>query len=480
MSTYQVTRVRPGYYNDGDGSVNIICNEDNSKNARIIQSNCVLDEQQIVKIYEHLQKNPNITSTHVSKQHTGKYEGPDNEFSVSFYGKDGKSVEQVKLSDLPEAENTEMMEAMTGKPAAKKDKGTNTMEDKSNNTDENISQEKRSFTELVNKYYREKNGFEEGIYYDTYVWREPKPDEAAKTKELLLSLIKSGHKMDIEGSSREREFAEELACEHLYKGFSAQDKKLIEDLKNDNIDEIRKSLNGEKIPDNVERYMEAVPPKHKKGRFYQYYKDVMYKDDKPRDIEPYNFANAEKKYVYNATYNSSLDNLIKMAEFKPEGIIDAVAQKFYMEFDHPNSESYLAELNTSYQLADKLNKMNPECKNAVSALMAQKIGDKLHHANPDEPGHTIRLLSFTMKLYDVSESEGKNALRLTMLKFRTTGSNEEKRVKADMFKNALKRGDLKDNIQKDETIKAVSSVSYTPLSSLNRQLMKHGKEIEGR
>ena len=62
-----------------------------------------------------------------------------------------------------------------------------------------------------------------------------------------------------------------------------------------------------------------------------------------------------------------------------------------------------------------------------------------------------------------------------MLKFRTTGSNEERCQKANFYKQALNYRGVE--IKKDETIKAVSSVSYTPLSSLNRQLRKYGKDL---
>lgn len=122
MSTYKVTKVRPGYYNDGDGSVNIVCDEDPAKNARIIQNNCVLNDEQIVKIYEHLQKNPDISSTYVCKKWTAQYEGPDNEFSVNFRDKDGKAS-CVKLSDLPKAENADLMEALSAKPKVNNIKG---------------------------------------------------------------------------------------------------------------------------------------------------------------------------------------------------------------------------------------------------------------------------------------------------------------------------------------------------------------------
>ena len=110
MSKFKVIRERPGYYNDGDGSVRVICEADESKNVKITQNNCFLDEKQIVKLYDYLQKNPQIKSTYVHKSGSG-YEGPDADFSVSFYDKDGHKA-SVSLAELPNAENPELMAAM--------------------------------------------------------------------------------------------------------------------------------------------------------------------------------------------------------------------------------------------------------------------------------------------------------------------------------------------------------------------------------
>ena len=110
MNKFKVIRERPGYYNDGDGSVRVICEADESKNVKITQNNCFLNEKQIVKLYDYLQKNSNIKSTYVHKNGSG-YEGPDADFSVSFSDKDGHKA-SVSLAELPNAENPELLAAM--------------------------------------------------------------------------------------------------------------------------------------------------------------------------------------------------------------------------------------------------------------------------------------------------------------------------------------------------------------------------------
>ena len=109
---YRIKKERPGYYNDGDGSVNIECIEDCSKNLKIVQQNCVINNQQIVNIYDYVQQNPGITSPRVTKSFSKECEGEDNEFSVHFFGKDGKKI-TINLADLPKAKNVELMKSLT-------------------------------------------------------------------------------------------------------------------------------------------------------------------------------------------------------------------------------------------------------------------------------------------------------------------------------------------------------------------------------
>ena len=333
---------------------------------------------------------------------------------------------------------------------------------------------KLNFDNMLSDYYNQKNGFYGGR--DGDVWYEPQPERAAKTKKMLVEFVKAGYPLNPE-DSKQSDFIRELAYEHAYEKFSAQDKKLVTDLQNDNIDEIRKALNGGKIPNGVEQYMEHVS--NIKGAFFRYYKEVMHirKLDAPRST----LADFEQQYLETA----SLRDAIKVARFKPAGIADAVADKFREKFIKTRAND---RHSFNMELADMVKGMNPECQKAVVEKIVPEIASQIDEnfkkcniagKREESQSKVAELLAFSVKLYDVTkEDTGKNILRTAMLKFRTTGSNEERRQKADLYKDALNHLWVLNEVKKDETIKAVSSVSYTPLSSLNRQLMKHGKEME--
>ncbi len=115
MSKFKTVRNRPSMFNDGDGSVNIFNAEDESQNIRIIQQNCVINENQIIKLYEFIRQNPQIKSTWVRKsQNDGKYEAADDKFTVTFYDEAGEEVAAKSLSEIPAAENPELLEALNG------------------------------------------------------------------------------------------------------------------------------------------------------------------------------------------------------------------------------------------------------------------------------------------------------------------------------------------------------------------------------
>lgn len=334
------------------------------------------------------------------------------------------------------------------------------------------NQEGFDFSILNMRYHGEKYGHRYGR--DGDLWADPEPETAAQTKKLLLEIIKSGYKIDIE----KYDIAKELAYEHAYEKFSEQDKKLITNLKSDNIEEIRKSLVDGRLPDNVEKYMKYVPYEEERGTFFAHYQKMMYDESgKERDVKPYTLENAERAYIKDA----ELRKLIEVAKFNPKGIDNAIADKFYDKFFGSFYGGLKDFKGDPYDDTQYLKQMDSKCQKAALVKITKKLDDIFKIESVVNHVKEIEyLVAFTMKLYNYADDKNKNTIRITMLEFRTSGNNEERRIKADMFKDALKRGDLKDNIQKDETIKAVSSISYTPLSSLNRQLMKHGKEIEGR
>ena len=120
---YRIRKEKPGYYNDGEGFVNIECLEDHTKDLKIMQSNCVINNQQIIKIYEYVQQHPDMSSPCVTKSSCSKYEGADNEFIVHFLRKGGRRSVTINLADIPSAKNVELMKSLTSVSGMKLDRG---------------------------------------------------------------------------------------------------------------------------------------------------------------------------------------------------------------------------------------------------------------------------------------------------------------------------------------------------------------------
>ena len=113
--TYQIKKQKPGFFNDGDGFVDIECLEDKTKNLHILQYNCLISNRQVIKLYEYMQKNPNpdIRLIRVVSKKLASYrESPDSELRINFYTGKAKPI-TVNMSDLPAARNVELMKALT-------------------------------------------------------------------------------------------------------------------------------------------------------------------------------------------------------------------------------------------------------------------------------------------------------------------------------------------------------------------------------
>lgn len=117
MSKFETRTERPGYFNDGNGFVSITNKDDETKNVRIIQNNCVLNQEQIIKLYEFFKDNDQKDSVRVYKKQNGEYEGSDEEFIVSYYNEGKKS--EIALSDIPVAENAALLKALEKEKAEK-------------------------------------------------------------------------------------------------------------------------------------------------------------------------------------------------------------------------------------------------------------------------------------------------------------------------------------------------------------------------
>lgn len=115
MSKFKTLRNSPGYYNDGMGSVNIYDEENESNNVIIYQDNCVINEVQIIKLYEFIRHNPQIKSISVYNKKYGSHYEADEEIIAAFHDKDGKEF-SIQLSEIPDAENPELAAALADEP----------------------------------------------------------------------------------------------------------------------------------------------------------------------------------------------------------------------------------------------------------------------------------------------------------------------------------------------------------------------------
>ena len=113
MAIYEVTAERPGYYNDGDGRVNVRCVDEAMKSVKIIQRNCTLTNSQVLKVYAYMQKNKNLILPIVCRNGGPNTYKVDDEFLTVYAhdAKSGKSV-RVEMKDLPEVPNPELAKAM--------------------------------------------------------------------------------------------------------------------------------------------------------------------------------------------------------------------------------------------------------------------------------------------------------------------------------------------------------------------------------
>ncbi|MBQ7632571.1 MAG: MBL fold metallo-hydrolase [Alphaproteobacteria bacterium] len=115
MGKFKTVRNGPSYYNDGMGSVNIYDEENESNNVKIHQDNCVINEAQIIKLYEFIRQNPQIESISVYNKKYGSYEKADEDIIAAFRDKDGKKF-SMQLSEIPDAENPELAAALADEP----------------------------------------------------------------------------------------------------------------------------------------------------------------------------------------------------------------------------------------------------------------------------------------------------------------------------------------------------------------------------
>ncbi|MEE6206869.1 MAG: hypothetical protein VZR95_02325 [Alphaproteobacteria bacterium] len=319
------------------------------------------------------------------------------------------------------------------------------------------------FSSLARRYYNKKDGYWESGRDDDY-WREPQPEEAAELKKTLTEILKQGYPFDaLAQNSAGYNFAKELTYEKRYNDMSDTDKKMIEYLQNDNIDAIHQTMKEGRLNDDVINYMAYVPTVQKKGNFFDHYQKMFAVYEKENKEPAETLEQAERYYT---SHHNSFSNLCSVASFKPEGLSDNIGKAYVEECANLGC----SELNLVQELP-------AEYRSAIGMHLASNVDEIIKNAGSSytKKVNRLRILS---ECYGVCEGAGKEALRVSLLKYRTSGTNEERREKAELFERALDNSRLTKEERKDQTLKAVSRVSYTPLSSLNTQLRKHKKEME--
>ena len=102
MSNYEIIKEDPQWTNDGLGSVDIIHQSDAAKDLRIRQSNYMLSDEEIVKIYAYCQKHPDFKYPSASKGKDG----------AEVSGGEGKNRVSIKIKDLPAVSMPEISKAL--------------------------------------------------------------------------------------------------------------------------------------------------------------------------------------------------------------------------------------------------------------------------------------------------------------------------------------------------------------------------------
>ncbi|MBO6281573.1 MAG: hypothetical protein J6N49_03470 [Alphaproteobacteria bacterium] len=318
------------------------------------------------------------------------------------------------------------------------------------------------FADLTNTYYKRKNGYWQPGRDDDY-WRGPQPENAAKIKKTLTEILKQGYPFEFGDEGACYKFAKELTYENRYKKMSDADKKMIDDLKNDNVDDIRQALQEGRLKDEIVEYMRYVPSDEQKGEFFKHYIKMLSEYEKEHNEPAASLEQAEMAYI---DKHHSFYDLAAIAPFKPAGMREAIGPAYVNDcFAYGNSS------------IDTVRQFPAEYREAIGMHLASRV-DQIMKRRDGYHSEEISALRTLSECYSVCEGVGKEALRVSLLKYRSSGTNEERREKAGKFEEALKKSNLTKKEKNDQTMKAVSQVSYTPMSSLNSQLRKYKKELE--
>lgn len=321
-----------------------------------------------------------------------------------------------------------------------------------------VDRQAYDFETTAQEYYWQKDGYWTGR--DGDIWHDRDAQKAAELKNMLNKILEQGYVAD-KTKRCSAEFMQELDWEHKYTAFPAEDKELITDLQNNNIDAVRKKIGTGLLKNDIVDYMTYVPMQ--KGTFIEHYKKMLNRYEGNHNKPATSLDEAEKDFIQKA----ELYELAKISRFKPTGLSEIIGEKF-VEGCIDITSDYWRQRHKRAVTNFKL--LTPEHQTEVAKKTAEKLSpllQKYYRKHAD-------LAEMLIKMYEISDGESKDILRLALLKFRTSGTNTERRDKADFIKDILSN----EKVQKDETLHAIAQVSRSPVSKLNLQLKKYAQDLE--
>ena len=337
-----------------------------------------------------------------------------------------------------------------------------------------------------------------GVDENDRIHHDPDPKKAAEQKELLVAVLKEGYKIDVEKIKNSnkpedlqvydflKEIAHDREVEQKFATLTAEDKKLVDLLKKGkegyevvNTDKAREAIGDGLMKQDVYEYMMMLESEERSD-FMKYYRALMggahavvaaqkaakeYTGSevlRPRSrlkdyVPPKSLDEAERAILADenvAMYD--INNMMKQRSHCREEIKNKLGEKMFRDLDDPNK--------TRVSIIDKYTGN----KRLLAEYLVEHFEEKMKEieSKGTSPVKFLRLcLEVDSKNSDYPSSQG---LKKALLKYRTSGALAERRAKAGFFKEALKSGYVEKDRGNFDFHMAVSNVSYTPASSLNK------------
>ena len=336
-------------------------------------------------------------------------------------------------------------------------------------------------------------------------------------KFVTIKALEAGYQLDIDKLAEGKEIKEDKLTfiKDVVQTYHNADKSLIKVLQEDNADEIRKRIGNGRLSEYDIKYMMDFVENSQRGNFFDYYMTVM-KSVPEAEKETLPFKQAEEMYIAEEKRKEE-ERIAKekrkeeerIAEEKRKEEVRIIKEKIQKDgsLHHlvmdimpysQNAVDYLIRDNGGVskvfsvsllndvepqQLAADIREMPQEIINNLAKDVADHFSvykydsktadekDKEKSTPKIKDFHKIKFLAACLVLYEVSTGADKNALKAELLKYRTDGSDEERRKKAHMFVKA--KNALEGNLEEDRVVKGLSRISYTQSSSLNKALREN-------